>query len=104
MHVMMFTAKIKPEHVSDVESAVKTMFAALEVHQPKGVKYASSRASDVTTFIILLALENPSENPLPAIQEFRTFQDHMRGWLAEPTAPEPLTVVGSYGVARKKWT
>jgi hypothetical protein len=45
-----------------------------------------------------LALENPSENPLPAIQEFRTFQDHMRGWLAEPTAPEPLTVVGSYNL------
>ncbi len=98
MQVMMFNAKIKPEHVSDVESAVKTMFAALEVHKPKGVKYASSRASDGTTFIILLALENPSENPLLAIQEFRTFQEHMRGWLAEPTAPEPLTVVGSYNL------
>ena len=98
MNVMMFTAKIKPEYVSDVENAVKTMFAALEVHQPKGVKYASSRASNGTTFVILLALENPSENPLPAIAEFQTFQKNMQGWLAEPTVPEPLTVVGSYNL------
>ncbi len=96
MNVMMFTAKIKPEHVSDVEAAVKTMFAALEVHQPQGVKYASSRASDGTTFIILLALENPSENPLPAIPAFRSFQESMRGWLAAPTVPQPLSVIGSY--------
>jgi hypothetical protein len=96
MNVMMFTAKVKPEHVTDVEAAVRTMFAALEVHQPQGVKYASSRASDGTTFIILLALENPAENPLPAIPEFRTFQESMREWLAEPTVPEALSVVGSY--------
>ena len=98
MNVMMFRAKIKPEHVSDVESAVTTMFAALQAQQPQGVKYASSRASDGTTFIILLALENPSENPLPAIPEFQAFQSSMRGWLAEPTMPEPLTVVGSYNL------
>jgi hypothetical protein len=98
MNVMMLRAKIKPEHVSDVESAVKTMFAALEVHRPQGVKYASSQASDGTTFIILLALENSSENPLPTIPEFRAFQKSMGAWLAEPTVPEPLTVVGSYNL------
>lgn len=98
MNVMMFRAKIKPEHVADTEAAVKTMFAALKVHQPQGVKYASSRASDGITFIILLALENPSENPLAAIPEFRVFQESMKTWLAEPIVPEPLTVVGSYNL------
>jgi hypothetical protein len=97
MNVMMFRPKIKPEHVSDVESAVKTMFAALEVHQPQGVKYASFRASDGTN-IVLLALENPSQNPLVAIPEFKVFQDSMTAWLDEPTVPEPLAVVGSYNL------
>lgn len=72
------------------------MFAAIEQKQPKGVKYASSRLADSTTYIILLALENPAENLLPAIPEFREFQASTRGWLSEPTIPEPLTVIGSY--------
>ena len=98
MHVMMFRATAKPEHTGDLETAVRTMFAAINERQPKGVKYASSRLADSTTYIILLALENPAENPLPAIPEFRAFQSGIRNWLAEPTVPEPLIVVGSYNL------
>jgi hypothetical protein len=98
MNIMMIRAKVKPEHVSDIESAAKTLFAAIEVHQPQGVKYASSRTSDGVSFIILLALANPSENPLGAIPEFRAFQESLKAWLAEPTISEPLTVVGSYNL------
>lgn len=98
MSVTMFRATIKPEHITDIEAAVRTMFTALAARQPPGVKYASSRLSDSTTFVIFLALENPAENPLPATPEFRAFQESTRGWLAEPTHPEPLTVVGSYNL------
>ena len=98
MHVMMFQATAKPEHVSDLEAAVETMFAAISERQPKGVKYASSRLADSTTYIIFLALENPADNPLPAIPEFGAFQANSRGWLAEPTVPEPLAIIGSYNL------
>jgi hypothetical protein len=98
MNVMMIRANVKPEHVGDIESALKTMFAALEVHQPKGVKYASSRASNGVSFILLLALENPAENPLGAIPEFKVFQESLKAWLAEPSIPEPLTVIGTYNL------
>lgn len=98
MHVMMFRATAKREHTGDLEAAVKTMFAAIEQKQPKGVKYASSRLAGSTTYIILLALENPAENPLRAIPEFREFQASTRDWLSEPTIPEPLTVIGSYNL------
>ncbi len=99
MHVMMFRAKAKPKHVDDLEAAVKTMFAAINAQQLAGVKYASSRLSGSTTYIILLALEQPSENPLTAIPEFQAFQASTRDWLAEPTIPEPLTVIGSYNLS-----
>lgn len=98
MHVMMFQATAKPEHVGDLEAAVKTLFAAIEKKQPKGVRYASSRLADSITYIIFLALENSAENPLSAIPEFGAFQASTREWLAEPTVPEPLTVVGSYNL------
>lgn len=98
MNVMMFRAEAKPEHVDDLEAAVKTMFAAINAQQPAGVKYASSRLADSTTYIILLALKNPTENPLTAIPEFQAFQANTRGWLAEPTVPQPLSVIGSYNL------
>ncbi len=98
MHVMMFRAEAKPEHVDDLVAAVKTMFAAINAQQPAGVKYASSRLAD-STYIILLALEQPSESPLTAIPEFRAFQASIQDWLAEPTVPEPLTVIGSYNLS-----
>lgn len=98
MNVTMFRATVKPEHVTDIEAAVRTMFMALAARRSPGVKYASSHLSDSTTFVIFLALENPDENPLPAIPEFRAFQESTKGWLAEPTHAEPLTVVGSYNL------
>ena len=98
MNVMMFRATVKPEHRGELEGAVTTMFAAINVEQPVGVKYASSRLGDSETYVILLALTHPPENPLTAIPEFRAFQDKIRGWLAEPTVPEPLTVIGSYNL------
>jgi hypothetical protein len=98
MSVMMFRATIKEEHLADIEAALKTMFAAINAHQPPGVRYASSRVGDTSTYMILLALDQPGDNPLTAIPEFRAFQGQIQGWLAEPTVPQPLTVMGSYNL------
>lgn len=98
MNVMMFRAKIKPEHTDDIEAAVKTMFSAIKAKQPAGVRYASSRLGDTNTYVILLGLEQPPENPLTAIPEFGSFQASLREWLAEPPSSEQLTVMGSYNL------
>jgi hypothetical protein len=96
MSVMMARPRIKPEHVADVESAAQTMFAALHEAQPDGVRYASCKLADGETFVVMLAVEEGKENPLPAIPEFRAFQEGLKSWIAEPAQPEWLTVVGSY--------
>lgn len=98
MHVMMFRAKIRPDSVADLEAAAKTMFAAIEARQPGGVKYASTKLSDGKTYVILLALESPPDNPLTAIPEFGAFQDGLKGWLAGQPSADPLTVIGSYNL------
>lgn len=98
MNVMMIRAKIIPENVEALETAAKAMFSAIEVQQPRGVKYASAKLADGETYVILLALESPPENPLAAIPEFQAFQAGLRGWLAEPSQADPLTVVGSYNL------
>jgi quinol monooxygenase YgiN len=96
MNVMMIQAKLKAESVSDVEAAADKMFAAVKAAQPGGVKYASLRLADGVSAVALLALDDPEENQLQAIPEFREFQEQLPEWLAEPPIVEPLTLVGSY--------
>ena len=96
MSVMMIRAKVKDESVADVEAEVGKMFSAIEKAEPQGVRYASCRLADGSTFVILPELEDGTENPLPAVPEFRQFQESLRGWISEPPVPEQLTVVGSY--------
>jgi hypothetical protein len=97
-NVMMVRATVTDESVADVEAAAKEMFAAIDAAQPSGVHYASLRVGGGATFVVLLALDEGVDNPLPAIAEFRAFQQGLQGWLAEPSAMEQATVVGSYGL------
>jgi hypothetical protein len=98
MSVLMIQAKVKDDKVAEVEAAAKAMFAAIDEAGPKGVRYASCKQRDGVTFVIFLAVEDGIENPLPAVPEFLQFQQSLPGWLVEPSAPEPLTVVGSYNL------
>jgi hypothetical protein len=96
MNVMIARAKVKAENVAEVESAAKTMFAAIDEARPQGVRYASSLLPDGVTFVVLLALDDPTYNPLTALPEFTEFQGNLKNWIAEPPIPEQLTVIGSY--------
>lgn len=102
MSVMMVQADVKPEHVEEVEAAVRTMFTAIERAQPHGVRYASTRTESGKgdTFVILLQVDDDlaDANPLAAVPEFRDFQAALGRWLAEPPTPAHLHVVGSYNL------
>jgi hypothetical protein len=98
MNVMMVRAKVKPESVVEVEEAVRTMFSAIQEAQPQGVHYASCRLPDDATFVILLALDDVTDNPLTTVPEFVAFQEKLKGWLAQPPIPEQAAVIGSYNL------
>jgi hypothetical protein len=72
MSVHMVQAKVKPERVTDVQAAARKMFAAIDVAQPEGIRYASSLLPDGETFLALLQLDDGVDNPLPAFPEFRS--------------------------------
>jgi hypothetical protein len=96
MNVMMLRAKVRAESVAEVEAAATSMFAAIDAAQPQGVRYASCRLPDGVTFVVLLALEDGTDNPLAAVPAFTEFQANLKQWIAEPPIPEQLHVVGSY--------
>jgi MFS family permease len=58
--------------------------------------YASCRLSDGVSYVALLKLDEGVGNPLPALTEFREFQESLKGWMAETPSSDQLTVIGSY--------
>ena len=99
MSVLMVRAKVKPEHVQELDVAAERMFAAIEKLAPEGIRYASGRLPDGVTYVALLQVNDGVENPLPALPEFQAFQAGLQSWVSEPPAAEPLAIVGSYRFA-----
>jgi hypothetical protein len=95
--IVMMRANATPEHADMIAAAAESMFAAIESERPEGIRYSAYRVGDTEIFVILLELQEGTENPLPGIAAVTTFQEDLRGgWLAEPPVMEQLTVVGEY--------
>lgn len=98
MTVTMVRGDVNPDHIDDVEAAVKELFAAIDEAQPAGVHYASCRGADSATFLVLVQVDDGIDNPLPGIPAFVEFQQRLAAWLVGPPTPEQLTVLGSYAL------
>lgn len=96
MNVLMVRSKVKAEHVSDVEAAIKDLFATLHHAQFQGIRYASCQLRDGVSYIALLEVDEGVTNPLPSLPAFQAFQEKLKQWIAEPPTTEQMTVSGSY--------
>jgi len=98
MGVVMVRQKVKDGRVEEAEAGVREMFATLDRVRPKGLRYASTRVVDGSTFVILTELADGVEDPQPAIPEFLRFLERLKGWVDGPPVIEQLDVVGSYNL------
>jgi hypothetical protein len=98
MSVTMVRQKVNDGSVDEAEAAVRDLFATLDRVRPEGVRYASTRVVDSSTFVILLELADGVEDPRPAIPEFLRFLEQLKGWVDGPPVIEHLDVVGSYNL------
>ena len=96
MSVVLVRQKVKDGSVQAAEAAVRDLFATLDRVGPEGLRYASTRVVDSSTFVILTELADGIEDPRPAIPEFRRFLEQLQGWVDGPPVIEHLDVVGSY--------
>ncbi len=96
MSVMMVRQKVKEGSVDAAEAAVRALFATLDRVRPAGIRYASTRVVDSSTFVILTELADGIEDPRRAIPEFLRFLEQLQGWVDGPPVIEHLNVVGSY--------
>jgi hypothetical protein len=100
MSVTMVRQKIKAGSVEEAEAAVRDLFATYDRLRPEGLRYASTRVGDSSTFVILTELAEGVDDPRPAIPEFLRFLEQLKGWVDGPPVTEHLNVVGSYNLFR----
>ena len=98
MSVMMVRQKVKDGSIEEAEAGVRDLFTTLDRVRPEGVRYASTRVADSSTFVILFELADGIEDPRPAIPEFAQFQEQLKSWVDGPPVIERLDVVGSYNL------
>jgi hypothetical protein len=98
MSVMLLRQKIKDGTVDQAEAAVRDLFGTLDTVRPEGIRYASTRVTDSSTFVILFELEDGSEDPRGTIPEYGQFLERLQGWVEGPPVIEQLDVVGSYNL------
>ncbi|HKD33415.1 MAG TPA: hypothetical protein VKB73_08090 [Gaiellaceae bacterium] len=98
MSVRLLHQKVKDESVEEAEAAVRDMFATLDRMRPEGIRYASTRVADSSTFVAVLELVDGSEDRLTAIPEFRRFVEQLEDLRDGPPVIEELEVVGSYNL------
>jgi len=98
MSVVTVRQKVKDGSVQEAEAAARDLFATLDRVRPEGLRYASTRVVDNSTFVILTELAEGIEDPRPAIPEFLRFLEQLKGWVDGPPVIERLDVVGSYNL------
>src|SRR5262249_13341081 len=98
MSVMLLRQKVKDGSVEEAEAIARDLFATLDRVRPEGLRYAPTRLTDSSSFVILFELADGCEDPRPAIPEFARFQEQLKVWVDGPPVIEHLDVVGSYNL------
>jgi quinol monooxygenase YgiN len=98
MSVVLVRQKVKDGSVEEAEAAARELFATLDRVRPGGLRYASTRVVDSSTFVIVTELAEGVQDPRPAIPEFLGFLEQLKGWVDGPPVVEQLEVVGSYNL------
>ena len=63
MGVVMVRQKVKDGSVEAAEAAARELFTTLDRVRPQGLRYASTRVVDSSTFVILTELADGIEDP-----------------------------------------
>jgi hypothetical protein len=98
MSIMLLHQKVKEGSADQAESATREMFAALDRVHPEGIRYASTRVADSSTFVALFELADGADDPRLDIPEFTQFLERLKDLVEGPPVIEHLDVVASYNL------
>jgi len=77
---------------------VHAVFDELRARAPGGIRYATYRLADGTTFVHIATLDTAERNPLTTLPAFQAFQANLKDRCVEPPVLTELSAVDSYGL------
>jgi len=92
-HVMV-RYRVKADRVAENQEYILAVFSELERARPAGLEYASFQLDD-SSFMHIASLAS-SDNPLLALESFRSFTERIRERCEEPSVTTELTRIGAY--------
>ncbi len=96
MKTVMVRYKTDESHADANEALVRAVFDELRVNAPPGLRYASYRLADRTTFVHIATHPVTGENPLTSLASFKAFQKDLTSRCVEPPVVTELSAVDSY--------
>jgi hypothetical protein len=92
-HVMV-RYRVKSDRVAENQEYIRAVFSELERERPAGLEYASFTLDDAS-FMHIASLAS-SDNPLLALESFRSFTERIRERCEEPPVTTELARIGAY--------
>jgi hypothetical protein len=89
--------RVKQDRVQENVDYVRKVYEELKVNSPNGLRYATFKASDSTSFFHIASVETESgDNPLNQTAAFKAFVANIADRCEEPPITTELEEIGSY--------
>jgi hypothetical protein len=95
MRRVMVRYRVKPDRADENERLVRAVYEELHGTNPEGLRYATFRLVDGTTFVHVAESESAT-SPLNEIGAFQAFQKEIADRCEEQPVIAKLTEIGSY--------
>ena len=80
---------------------IRDVFESLGRTAPRGITYASYRLDDGVSFVHIASIDDPANNPLQNLAEFKAFTAGVKDRCEVAPVTSVLHEVGSYSAAGK---
>ena len=87
---------VRPDGAEENTRLVEAVFESLNRSAPAGLTYSTYRMEDGVSFVHVATVENPDDNPLQKLAEFKAFTAGVKDRCEVPPATSVLTRIGSY--------
>jgi hypothetical protein len=96
MRRVMVRYRVKPDRADENERLVRAVYEELHGTNPEGLRYATFRLFDGTTFVHVAESESAT-SPLNEVDAFQAFQKEIADRCEEQPVVTEIELVGSYG-------
>jgi hypothetical protein len=97
MRTKIIRYRTTPARADENQRLIEAVFSELDRQRPWGVRYASFRLDDGTSFVHVLQLDDPDRNPLVALEAFDRFVAGIGDRCIEPAVACDSRAIGTYG-------